>query len=160
MPKIISPEDKLAAIGNWLDGETREDIALNNRIASGSVYNIVQEWSNRIGTEKAEVLRELAVKLKKNGLTVGDCARGFRMVMVFKKYEIEEDEVEDRITYFLKEIYLKCQEADLTPQKVFMYIYDIINFSKEISIPQIPEFMKKKTEEKGYEVNRAEQAMH
>ena len=28
----------------------------------------------------------------------------------------------DGITYFLKEIYLKCQEANLTLQKVFMYI--------------------------------------
>ena len=65
-------------------------------------------------------MRELAYKLKKNGLTVIDCAKGFRMVMVFKKYGIkEEDEVADRVTYFLKEIYLKCQEVNLTPQKFF-----------------------------------------
>jgi hypothetical protein len=57
------------------------------------------------------------------------------MVRIFKKYGIkEDDEQQDRMTYFLKEIYLKSQEINLTPQKVFMYIYDIINFSKEISI--------------------------
>jgi hypothetical protein len=33
-------------------------------------------------------------------------------------------------------------------QKVFMYIYDIINFSNEISISQIPQFLKDKKEEK------------
>ena len=102
-----------------------------------------------IGIEKAAVLRELAIQLKKNGLTVSDCAKGFRMVMIFKKYGIkEEDEAADRVTYFLKEIYLKCQEANLPVQKVFLYIYDIINFSNEISISQIPQFLKEKKEEK------------
>ena len=149
MPRIISPEEKISVIGDWLDGETRENIAVKHNIGSGTVYNIVQEWSNSIGFEKAEVLRVLAVKLKKNGLTAIDCAKGFRMVMVFKKYGIqEEDEVADRVTYFLKEIYLKCQEVNLTPQKAFVYIYDIINFSKEISLSHIPNFMNKKTAEK------------
>ena len=132
MPRFIPPDDKLSVIEDWLDGETREDIARKHNIGSGTVYNIVQEWSNNIGLEKAAVLRELAVKLKKNGLTVSDCAKGFRMLMVFKKYGIkEEDEEQDGVVNFLKEIYLKCKkEVDLTPQKVFMYIYDIINFSK------------------------------
>lgn len=95
-------------------------------------------------------MRELAIQLKKNGLTVSDCAKGFRMSMIFKKYGIkEEDEPDDGgITYFLKEIYLKCQDVNLTPQKAFIYIYDIINFSKELSISQIPQFLKKKKEEK------------
>jgi CENP-B N-terminal DNA-binding domain len=149
MPKYITPEQKLSAIEDWLEGETREDIAKKHNIGSGTVYNIVQEWSNSIGIEKAEVLRKLAEKLKKNGLTVFDCAKGFRMVMVFKKYGIkEEDEAADRVTYFLKEIYLKCQEANLTVQKVFMYIYDIINFSNEISISHIPQYIKDKKKEK------------
>ena len=56
--------------------------------------------------------------------------------------------LKDGVIYFLKEIYFKCLEANLTPQKVFLYIYDIINFSKEISISQIPQFMQKKKEEK------------
>jgi DNA repair ATPase RecN len=43
---------------------------------------------------------------------------------------------------------LKCQEVNLSVQKVCMYIYDIINFSSEISISQIPQFLKEKKEEK------------
>jgi len=62
--------------------------------------NIVQEWSNRIGIEKADVLRVLAVKLKKNGLTASDCSKGFRMIMIIRKYGIQEDRLEDGITYF------------------------------------------------------------
>ena len=67
---------------------------------------------------------------------------------MLKKYEIEDDENEERVTYFLKEIYTKCQEVGLTPQKIFDYIGDILKFSSEISISQIPKFMKQRIEEK------------
>jgi response regulator RpfG family c-di-GMP phosphodiesterase len=52
------------------------------------------------------------------------------------------------VPYFLKEIYSKCQEVGLTPLKIFDYISDILKFSSEISISQIPQFMKKKIQEK------------
>jgi hypothetical protein len=145
MPRYISPEQRFSVIEDWLNGETREDIAKKHNIGSSTVYNIVQEWSNSIGIEKAEVLRELAILLKKNGLTVFDCAKGFRILNIFKKYGIkEEDEAGDRVTHFLKEIYLKCYEVNLSVQKVFLYIYDILNFSKEISISHIPQYLKEK----------------
>ena len=90
MPRIISPDEKRSVIGDWLDGETRENIAIKHDTGSGTVYNLVQEWSNSIGIEKADVLRDLATKLKKNGFTVSDCAKGFRMIMIFKKYGIKK----------------------------------------------------------------------
>jgi hypothetical protein len=42
------------------------------------------------------------------------------MSMTFKKHGIKEDEEQDGFINFLKEIYLKCQEASLTHQKVFI----------------------------------------
>ena len=62
MPRIISPDEKLAVIRGWLDGETRENIAINHNIGSGTVYNIVYEWSNKFGIEKTNVLREIAIQ--------------------------------------------------------------------------------------------------
>ena len=69
-------------------------------IGNVTVYYIVREWNNNYGVEKANVFRELPIKLKKHGLTVTDCVKGFRMSMIFKKYGIKEDEIEDRVTYF------------------------------------------------------------
>ena len=43
---------------------------------------------------------------------------------------------------------MKCQESKLTSQKAFIYIYDIINFSRIVSLPHLPQFLKEKTEEK------------
>ena len=68
--------------------------------------------------------------------------------MIFKKYGIKDDEDQEQTYYFLNEIYTKCQEVEFTPQQVFDYISDILKFSSEISISQIPQFMKKKIEEK------------
>ena len=93
-------------------------------------------------------MRELAIKLKKNGLTVRDCAKGLRMLMIFKKYGITEDEDQEKVIYFLKEVYTKCQEVGLTPKQVFVHIIDILKFSSEISISQIPQYMQKRIEQK------------
>ena len=92
-------------------------------------------------------MRVLAIKLKKNRLTVTDCAQGFRILMVFKKYGITEDE-QEKVTHFLKEIYTKCKLVGLTSHQVFLYISDILNFSSEVSISQIPLYMKQKIQEK------------
>ena len=115
----------------------------------GTVYYIVQEWSNEFGGQRADRLRELAIKLKNDGLTVKDCARGLRMLMILKEYGIkDEEDDQEKVIYFLKEIYTKCQEVGFTSQQVFDYISDILKFSSEISISQIPQFIKKRTLEK------------
>ena len=68
---------------------------------------------------------------------------------MLKKYGIKDDEEnQEKVTYFLKEIYTKCQEVGLTPQQVFDYISDILKFSSEIPISEIPQYMKKRIEEK------------
>ena len=150
MPRIITLQEKLSVIDAWLNGESRNDIAKKHNIGSGTVYNIVQEWSNEFGdAQQADRLRELAIILKKNGLTVSDCAKGLRMLRMLKKYGIQDDEEnQEKVPYFLKEIYATCQEVGLKPQQVFDYISDIIKFSSEIPISEIPKFMKKRIEEK------------
>ena len=123
MPKIISPDEKISVIGDWLDGETRENIAIKYDIGSGTVYNIVQEWSNRIGLQKANVLRVLAVKIKNNGLTASDCAKGFRMIMIFKKYGIKEEEEHDGVIYsFFKGNLLEMSRGRFNTAKG-LYVY-------------------------------------
>ena len=148
MPRIITSHEKLAIIDDWLSGESRYDIAIKHNVGNGTVYNIVQEWSKEIGQQGADRLREIAIKLKQNGLTISDCAKGLRMLMLLKKYEIEDDDNEEKVTYFLNELYSKSQEVGLKPQQVFDYIGDILKFSSEISISQIPHYLKKKIEEK------------
>jgi outer membrane murein-binding lipoprotein Lpp len=151
MPRIITSHEKLSVIEDWLSGESRIDIAKKHNIGSGTVYNIVQEWIKGLGdAQLADRLRELGIKLRKNGLTVSDCARGLRMLMMLKKYDIQDTENQEKVPYFLKEIYASCQEVGLTAHKVFDYIGDILKFSSEIPLSQIPNFIEKKIEEKKF----------
>ena len=148
MPRIISLDEKLAVIDDWLMGESRHDIAIKRNIGNGTVYNTIQEWRNGIGVQKADRLRDLALHLKKTGYSVTNCAIGSRMLMIFKKYGLQENDDQEQLIYFLKEIYTKCQVVGFAPQQIFDYISDILKFSSEISISQIPQFMKKRIEEK------------
>ena len=68
--------------------------------------------------------------------------------MMLRKFGIQDDENQERIPYFLNEVYAKCQEVGLTIQQVFDYICDILKFSSEISISEIPKFIKKRFDEK------------
>ena len=112
MPRIISLEEKIAVIDDWLSGESRDDIATRHGIGSGTVYNIVQEWSSDFVFQRADKLRELAINLKKNRLTVTDCARGLRMLMIFSKHGIkDEEEDQEKVINFIKEIYTRCLEV-------------------------------------------------
>ena len=148
MPRIITLNEKLAVIDDWLNGESRNYIAIKRSMGSGTVYNILQEWRIGIGVQKADRLREIALQLKKTGLSVTECAIGLRTWMIFKKYGIKENDDQEQLVYFLKEIYTRCQVVGFTPQQVFDYLSDILKFSSEISISQIPQFMKKRIEEK------------
>jgi len=67
---------------------------------------------------------------------------------MLKRYGIEDDESQEKVPYFLRQVYTRCQEVGLTPQQVFDYISDIFKFSSEIPIYEIPKFMKKRIEEK------------
>ena len=118
MPRIITLDEKFAVIDDWLMGKSRNDIAIRRSMGSGTVYNIVQEWSNEFGGQIADRLRALAIKLKQNGLTVSGCARGLRMLMMLQKYGIKDDENEEKVPYFLKELYTKCQEVGLTSKSL------------------------------------------
>ena len=44
MPRIISPEEKISVIGDWLDGETREHIAVKHKI--GNELNLLNQEIN------------------------------------------------------------------------------------------------------------------
>ena len=51
MPRIISPDEKLSVIEDWLDGEIREDIALNHNIAKiKHLYPKKVWWNYRLET--------------------------------------------------------------------------------------------------------------
>ncbi len=69
MPAGISNTIKTSVIQQWLQGRPRNDIAAENGVSSGAVTNIVNEWRHNLGFAGANELRELAVTMRKVGIT-------------------------------------------------------------------------------------------
>ncbi len=104
MPTGLSSTIKTLVIQQWLQGKPRNDIAAENGVSSGAVTNIVNEWRLKPGLAAADELRELAVTMKKVGITAAQCALGFRIATamlrigetLFFKHKVEAKKIISR----------------------------------------------------------------
>jgi hypothetical protein len=91
---------------------SRDEIAKDIGIASGSVTNKINEWKGRIDAPDIEELRQFAMVVRKSGMTMKQLAKGFRTLQLLKALGIT-DESEDididsdlnSLTFFINEIY-------------------------------------------------------
>ena len=78
--KLPTPEHiKSRVIDAWMKGKSRDKIASEFNISTGSVSNIKEQWQNKIGAFDANNLRELGLALKKAGISPVQCANGLRI---------------------------------------------------------------------------------
>jgi hypothetical protein len=144
MPTKLPENIKSAVIQQWLQGKARDLIAVDTGLSSGAVTNIINEWRHGLGYPLADELRELATTFKKIGITANQCAVGFRLATIMVKLGVDEEEFES----FISEIYDKCKRLDLQPDKIAYYIGELLTFSKDIPLSQIPDYIKQKTNDK------------
>ena len=94
--KLSTPEHiKSAIIDAWLMGKTRDNIASEYNISTGSVSNIKEEWQNRIGVFDANNLRKLGLALKKAGMSPIQCVKGLRINNIINQIGIDDDHLFD-----------------------------------------------------------------
>ena len=91
----------------------------------------------------ADDLRELSLSLKKSQITPMDCAIGFRLANMMKRFGIKEEHFE----YFMTEIYNNCQLLDISPDQIGRYLSETINISKIVFPSQIPIYINTKITE-------------
>src|SRR5919112_6864031 len=85
MPLSIPPDIQNHVIRQWLAGEARDKIGNDSQLAAGTVSNIIGKWRHELGYPTADSLRQLAIDLKRLGITTTECAVGFRTVNTIKK---------------------------------------------------------------------------
>ena len=144
MPSKLPDNLKSQVIQDWLSGKQRDKIAGDNGLSAGAVTNTVNEWRLALGFSAADGLRELAVTLKKIGITPAQCALGFRIAMTMNRLGVREDKFES----FMSDVYNRCNNLWLTPESIAYYMTNLIEFSKTIPFSQISEFIQQKAEEK------------
>ncbi len=119
-------------IQDYLNGKTRKQIAIDNNTSTGNVSNITNEWKRRIGISDGEEIRDFAKTVKKSGLSVKQCADGFRTAQLMKKTGILSEDENDKdnneeFTSFVKEIYLNCKNAGIDPPILDRWIRDLFD---------------------------------
>jgi hypothetical protein len=145
MPAKLPNAIKSGVIQQWLQGRPRNDIAAENGLSSGAVTNMVNEWRHNLGFAAADELRELAVTMKKVGITAAQCALGFRSATLMLKIGVDEGSFES----FILDVYNHCKDIGLSPENISLYLQDLLEFSRTVlPLSKIPHYIKQKTEEK------------
>jgi len=142
MPAPIPDATKSKVIELWLLGHSRDFIASANNISTGGVYNIVKEWEDAIGRNVARGLREMAVLLKKEGLSPAQCAIGLRIMKIFENQGVDAEAAE----HFVSDMYQECNKHGITPSNIIAHIEDLVKFSNEekVRLPEIQSFIDRK----------------
>lgn len=136
----VPEETKREVIRLSLLGYGRDEIARLANISHGTVTNITVKWKNDIDKPEAEAVRELAKSIRSAGLTPIQCATGFRIFNLMTRFGVKEDDFEQ----FLSEIYKKCENRRITPEKIASHIEDLARFSDNTRLPEIEEYLSKK----------------
>ena len=127
--RLPTPEHiKSAIIDAWMMGKTRDKIASEFNISTGSVSNIIEQWQDRIGVFDATNLRELALALKKTAISPVQCVDGLRITNITNQLGIDKDHLFD----FLKKLYNECKEQRLPPADIARLV-KVINDYPEIN---------------------------
>ena len=142
----IAEHIKSAVIDAWVMGEkTRDKIAAEFNISTGSVSNIIKEWKNRIGVFEANSFRKLGLALKKAGITPVQCVDGLRIMNIIRQLGIDDDHLFD----FLKKLYNESKEQRWLPGDLARFVKVTNAYPEEInSLNDVPKIIAKRRQEK------------
>ena len=76
----------------YLNGTSRDKIAQIAGISSGKTSNIIKDWKNKIDILDVKEVRDFSIEVKKAGLSIGQCAQGYRMLQLMKHLGINDND--------------------------------------------------------------------
>ncbi|HEY6537379.1 MAG TPA: hypothetical protein VIY08_16535 [Candidatus Nitrosocosmicus sp.] len=154
---IIDQNVKSIVIKKYLNGTSRDKIAQIADISAGTASNIIKDWKYGINMPNVEQVRDFSIEVKKAGMSIGQCAQGYRMFQVMKNLGITDDDDDNdendldnpdvsgnsnksnnKIKYnefssFVQSIYLYCKKHGIEPNMIFAWITDLNYFKPMIS---------------------------
>ncbi len=148
MPLSIPHDIQNHVIRQWLAGEARDKIAGDSELAAGTVSNIIGKWRHELGYPTADALRQLAIDLKRLGVSTTECAVGFRTVNTIKKLGLVAADEEKGLDSFVLDIYNNCQFYGLPPDKLVNLAIQILHLLESIPLSQIPNYLEEKSKDK------------
>ena len=67
------------------------EIVRETPLSKGTVNNIIQDWRSKIMGTNIEEIRTFTSEVRKSGITIEECAQGFRIVQLLKKFGINDE---------------------------------------------------------------------
>lgn len=136
IPTII----KRNVLRGWLLGYSRDSIAKNNNIGTGTVTSIIKEA--KIEIADIDLLREVAALLKKGNVNISYFASSIRLKNILDELKITEDEA----ISLLEEIKIHCFKTNVSEKEFISKIDEVSIIAKnfKVSIFDIPHVLSQK----------------
>ncbi len=141
MGRKIPHQIKRKVIREWLNGVSRDSIAINNQISFGSVSSIIL----KIKTSEIldiDLLREVALALKRKNLDLIEFASSMRLNKMLKSLGLSEEEI-DRFLKYLSVFFYKNDVKNVEDFLIQLELVYDIAVNLDVSIYDIPEEIEK-----------------
>lgn len=137
------PSIKKEVVRLWLKGLPRNQIANEVDIGAGTVSSIINEC--RQNDPDFDLLREVAVITKNEGMNLNFAASSIRLKRVLEGKGLNEEQIES----FIEKIEVHCFKRNLDVGEFINLIFKISNISNNLNVPidNLPESISQKKEE-------------
>lgn len=121
----ISESLRSEGIATWLKPHSGNEVAAICGIGPAATSGIIDEWKRSVGVSLAEKPRGLATTIERHGISVAQCAQGYRIARQPTNLGVDEDDVES----FFGETYNRCFGIGIGPQDIVSHLKDLISFA-------------------------------
>jgi hypothetical protein len=123
MPQKLPDQVRQAIIEKWLLGHPRSGIVIQCQVSAGAVSSVVDEWRNSVGLDMANLLRDLAVTLRKLGMSPAQCTSSLRIMNLIDKMGMDANSIE----IYLSEVYGRLRKLDINPMYISRYVEGLVS---------------------------------
>ena len=116
-------------IRSYLLGISRDETARNASVSAGTVSNYWAKLKLLFGSE-GEALRELSIRLKRNGIMIEEAILGAEIASIIKRMKIEDRMLQD----FMSKVYRASIEHGYDPEQVVDYAIRLSNLQTRIGV--------------------------
>jgi hypothetical protein len=96
-------------------------------------------------SREAKALRELGSALNRTGISHTECAVGFRVATMLRRFGVDEDKFES----CMSDIHYRCSnQLGLSPDRIGFYIENLAELSYSMPVSEIPNYISQKVTRK------------
>jgi hypothetical protein len=137
--------EKSLVTQKYLQGKSMNKIANETGISKGKVHYLISEWKDKMGSSDIDEIKEFVGLVKKSGMSIEQCALGFRTINILKGFGLKDENIEDgdddgngmtdntndykEFSTFVEDLYKNCKTLSISPAIIRLWIEDLLDFN-------------------------------